>query len=192
MIAPVLVEAATTREVYLPGSRWYAFDTTQAFDGRRSHSLSVDLATLPIFVREGAIVFRQPVVQHTGEMAGKDLIVQVYPGQHGEASFYEDDGETMAFASGAFACRRFLQRRGADDFELRIDAPEGRWRPTPRHWRVEGLGLQNIREIRDGRRRLMQVTLDAFDQCETCWAQAADRVLIRLPDRAEAVRLLAR
>ena len=56
MIAPVLVEAATTREVYLPGSRWYAFDTTQAFDGRRSHSLSVDLATLPIFVREGAIV----------------------------------------------------------------------------------------------------------------------------------------
>ena len=58
-------------------------------------------------------------------MAGKDLIVQVYPGQHGEASFYEDDGETMAFASGAFACRRFLQRRGADDFELQIDAPEG-------------------------------------------------------------------
>lgn len=192
LIAPVLVEAATTREVYLPGSRWYAFDTTNAFDGRRSHSLPVDLTTVPIFVREGAILFRQPVVQHTGEMPGNDLIVQVYPGQHGEASFYEDDGETMAFASGAYARRRFLQRRGADDFELQIDAQEGRWRPMSRYWRVECLGLQNVREIRDGRRRLMQVSLDAFDQCETCWAQAVDRVLIRLPDRAEAVRLKVR
>jgi len=147
---------------------------------------------VPIFVREGAILFRQPVVQHTGEMPGNDLIVQVYPGQHGEASFYEDDGETMAFASGAYARRRFLQRRGADDFELQIDAQEGRWRPMSRFWRVECLGLQNVREIRDGRRRLMQVSLDAFDQCETCWAQAVDRVLIRLPDRAEAVRLKVR
>lgn len=192
LIAPVLVEGATHREVYLPGAAWYSFDSVQRFEGEQSHRVPVELDSLPIFVREGGIVFRQPVVQHTGEMPGKDLIVQLYPGAVGEASFYEDDGETMAFARGVFARRAFRQQRDADGVQLGIDAQQGRWRPAARHWRIEWLGLQGIGEVRDGDRRLAQVDPDAIDECERCWAQAGDRVLIRLPDRATAVNLRLR
>ncbi len=192
LIAPVLVEGATQREVYLPGTRWYLFDSVQGFKGRHSHRLPVEMGSLPIFVRDGAIVFRQPVVQHTGEMLGQDLIVQIYPGAQGEASLYEDDGESMAFARGDFSRRRFVQRQSGGRAELRIEAQRGPWRPAPRDWRVEWMGLSTIRSVLDGRRMLAKVDAAALGECDACWTQATDRIVVRLRDRADAVQLVAK
>ena len=74
LVAPVLREAATQRE-RLParGRVVRLLDRQRTPAGKRWQRVPVTLESIPIFVRAGAFVFRQPVVQHTGEMPGQPL-----------------------------------------------------------------------------------------------------------------------
>ena len=71
LVAPVLHEGAVERVVYLPGGDWYDYWTGHAFTGGRTIKVPVTLDTIPIFVRGGGFIFRQPVVQIHGRNAGK-------------------------------------------------------------------------------------------------------------------------
>ena len=79
LLAPVLQEAQRERDIYLPKGEWFDFWTGRRYEGGVNARIPVTLESIPIFVRGGAFVFSQPVVQHTGEMAGKPLEVQVFP-----------------------------------------------------------------------------------------------------------------
>ena len=56
LVAPVFKPGATTRDVYLPKGDWYDFWTNEKISGGRTITRPVDLATMPIFVRAGAIL----------------------------------------------------------------------------------------------------------------------------------------
>ena len=95
-----------------PKGDWYDFWTGRAVRGRRGdRACRSRWQSIPIFVRGGAFVFRQPVVQHTGEMPGQPLRVTVYPAAASERWLYEDDGATMGYEKGQFVRRRFAQQR---------------------------------------------------------------------------------
>jgi alpha-glucosidase len=130
LVAPVLREAVTDREVYLPAGDWYDYWTGRRVAGGRRFRIPVALDSIPIFVREGAFLFRQPVVQHTGEMEGKPLLVTVYPAARSEASFYDDDGASLDYRQGAFSRRRFVQRQEGARRIVEGGALEGSWRPS--------------------------------------------------------------
>src|SRR6185436_12495706 len=55
LIAPVFEKGATTRSVYLPKGEWYDWWTNAKQTGGQTVSRPVDLATMPIYVRAGAI-----------------------------------------------------------------------------------------------------------------------------------------
>src|SRR6476646_1837998 len=108
LIAPVLRAEVTQRSVYLPAGDWYDYWTGQRYTGGNSINVPVTLSSIPIFVRGGAFVFSQPVVQNTSEMPGQPLQVALFPGAaSSERWFYEDDGATFDYKRGAFARRRF-------------------------------------------------------------------------------------
>jgi alpha-glucosidase len=133
LIAPVLSETETVRDVYLPKGDWYDFWTTRRYEGGTDLHLPVTLEHIPIFVRGGAFVFREPVIQHTGQMPGQPLEVHVYPAPASDATLYEDDGDTQTYRQGNFMLRRFHQvRTGNVLATVEIQAPEGRFRPAPR------------------------------------------------------------
>jgi hypothetical protein len=92
----------------------------------------VTLERIPIFARGGAFIFRQPVVQHTGEMPGQPLEVQVFPAPTSEAVLYEDDGESPAYEKGQSMRRRFRQSRSDAAVTIDVAAPEGPYRPAAR------------------------------------------------------------
>jgi alpha-glucosidase len=135
LLAPVLEEGATTRAFYLPGGRWVEMASGRVFDGGRGHAIAVSSESIPLFARAGAFIFRQPVVQHTGEMAGQPLIVEVYEGA-GEAVFYEDDGHSLRYLDGGFVTRRFTQTPSAAGTTVEIAPPEGTYRPAARDLRL--------------------------------------------------------
>jgi alpha-glucosidase len=136
LVAPVLREAVTRRDVYLPaGGRWFDFWTGREHAGGQTLPVPVTLESVPIFVREGAFVFRQPVIQHTGERLGQPLLVDVYPASESVATHYEDDGESLAYREGAFLKRRFRQVKDAGGVRIEVTA-EGSWRPGPRELRM--------------------------------------------------------
>ena len=131
LVAPVLREGATQREVYLPEGAWYDYWTGRRQEGKRSLKVPVTLDTIPLFVRGGSLVFRQPVVQHTGEMPGQPLIVAAY-GDAAQGEVYEDDGASQAYRTGAFSRRKFQWARSGSGGTLSVAAPTGSFRPAAR------------------------------------------------------------
>jgi alpha-glucosidase len=57
---------------------------------------------VPLYVRGGAILPEQPLVQSTDETPGGPLQLRVYPGKDCHGSLYEDDGHTFEYKSGKF------------------------------------------------------------------------------------------
>lgn len=131
LVAPVLREGAVQREVYFPEGAWHDYWTGKRYAGKQSVKLPVTLETIPVFVRDGSLVFRQPVVQHTGEMPGQPLIVAAY-GDAAKGELYEDDGASQGYRTGAFARRRFEWARGGNRATLTVAAPDGAYRPKAR------------------------------------------------------------
>ncbi len=132
LVAPVLREGETTRSLYLPKGEWYDYWTGRHYAGGAKIKMPVTLDSLPIFVRSGAFIFRQPVVQHTGEMPGNALDVLVAPATSSEATLYEDDGATLDYRKGVSASRGFRQTRDDKTTVIEISALTGSFRPAAR------------------------------------------------------------
>lgn len=102
LIAPVTKKAATERTLYLPRGQWYDFWTGASIRGGREVTHPVDLATIPIYVRAGAILPTGPVKQYTAEKVPGPLTLTIYPGADGHILLYDDDGETFNFRKGQY------------------------------------------------------------------------------------------
>lgn len=102
LVAPVVEKGATSRKVYLPRGAWYDFWTQERIEGGREISCPVDLAAMPLYVRAGAIVPVGPVKQYTEENVDGPLTVWIYPGADAAFTFYEDDGRSFDYKTGAF------------------------------------------------------------------------------------------
>src|SRR5262249_48736929 len=100
LLCPAGGEGATTRAVYLPAGRWYDFWTESVMEGGREVERAVDLGTMPLFVRGGAILPLGPVRQYTSEAVSEPLTLQVYPGGDATFTMYEDDGVTFEYRRG--------------------------------------------------------------------------------------------
>jgi alpha-glucosidase len=102
LVAPVVTEGATKRRVYFPsGDRWVDWWTGRRYAGGTEAEVEAPLSRLPLFVRAGAALPTQPVVQHTGEMAKLPLTILLALGADGNNGFYEDAGEGYAHRDGA-------------------------------------------------------------------------------------------
>jgi alpha-glucosidase/alpha-D-xyloside xylohydrolase len=100
LVAPVVEKGAAARRLYLPRGVWYDFWTQERFEGGREIVRPVDLATMPLYVRAGAILPLGPVKQYTSERVEGPLILWIYPGAGGEFTLYEDDGASFKYRQG--------------------------------------------------------------------------------------------
>lgn len=154
LIAPVFTKGATSREVYLPAGRWYDWWTNAPIDGGRTVTRPVDLATMPIYVRAGAIIPVDPVRQYTGEPASEPTTLRVYRGASGEFTLYEDDGISQAYLEGRGTWTRIVWDETARRLTIEPGAPAGATNEVrARAFRVELVPDNVSREVRfDGRR----------------------------------------
>jgi alpha-glucosidase/alpha-D-xyloside xylohydrolase len=103
LIAPVFKPAATSWEIYLPQGVWYDWWSNEKVIGGKTISRKIDLETMPIYVRAGAIIPLDPVRQFTSEPVSEPTTIRVYAGAHGQFRWYEDDGESQEYLQGKFA-----------------------------------------------------------------------------------------
>ena len=123
LVAPVFQQGATSREVYLPKETWYDWWTGERLAGGRTVTRTVDLATMPIYARAGAIIPVDPVRQFTSEPVTEPTQVRIYPGADGDFTLYDDDGVSQAYLSGAATYTRF---RWNDRARVLTIGPDGR------------------------------------------------------------------
>ena len=101
LVAPVTVQGATSRDVYLPaGTDWYNFWTGKRETGGRTITVDAPIDTIPLFVRAGSIVPLGSAVESTHEAQTIDK-VRVYPGADSDFTLFSDDGMTYAYEKGA-------------------------------------------------------------------------------------------
>ncbi len=174
LVAPVLRAGATQRGVYLPRGDWYDYWTGERYAGGRGISVPVTLASIPLFVRGGAFVFSQPVVQNTGEMPGQPLEVTLFPGGSSERWLYEDAGNGFDYQRGGFLRRRFA----ATGTTIEIGAPEGTWRPPARPLVLTVRG-----------RSATRVTVGGAELPRDQWTVRDGSVVITMPERFERVEI---
>ncbi len=106
LIAPVFEKGATSRTVYLPAGDWYDWWTAERSSGARTIARAVDLATMPIYVRAGAIIPVDPVRQYVNEPVTEPTTLRVYRGADGQFTLHEDDGISQEYLQGKFTSTR--------------------------------------------------------------------------------------
>jgi alpha-glucosidase/alpha-D-xyloside xylohydrolase len=125
LIAPVYTKGATSRQVYLPQGDWYDWWTHARTAGGRPVTRAVDLATVPIYVRAGAIIPLDPVRQFTSQPVSEPTTVQVFPGADGRYTLYDDDGITQAYLTGKGSWIRMTWSDRARRLIIEPGAPRG-------------------------------------------------------------------
>jgi alpha-glucosidase len=195
MVAPVLREAVSERGVYLPKGTWFDFWTGRSYEGGRSHVVPVTMASIPLFVRAGAFLFRQPVVQHTGQMPGQPLTVEVYPADRSEAWLYEDDGRSLRYRRGESVRRRLAQARGSQsrtrEVRVEIGAAEGAYRPAARTLEIAIVSAGEPRGVTLDGAALPRRDPDS-EKAPAGWRlDERGFVVVTMPDRFEPAILVA-
>jgi alpha-glucosidase (family GH31 glycosyl hydrolase) len=104
LVAPVVEKGVKTRRLYLPAGAWYDWWTGEKVPAGATLEgwldRPVDLATLPLFVRAGAIIPLDPVRQYTGQAVTEPTTLQVYRGADGKFVLYDDDGHSLDYLRG--------------------------------------------------------------------------------------------
>jgi len=106
-VSPVVTEKLDAQGVALPPGEWYDYWTSEKRTGKDKIDLHPRLDEVPLYVRAGAIVPMQPLVQYTGEKPDGPLQLRVYlptstAGNNCRGSLYLDDGHTYAYQKGEF------------------------------------------------------------------------------------------
>ncbi|MDB5122655.1 MAG: alpha-glucosidase [Mucilaginibacter sp.] len=92
-----------TGEVYLPEGDWYRLSTGEKFKGGKAITVPAPLTDLPVFIKAGAIIPMQNVIQSTAEKGDGILEVNVWYGDKANSFvYYEDDGASYDYQKGVY------------------------------------------------------------------------------------------
>src|SRR5690606_5791361 len=83
MVCPVVTKGAQTRVVYLPKGKWYDFYTNEMYEGGKHYNIVTPTDHLPLFVKAGSVIPRQPAMQFVDEKQPDIITLDIYPGADG-------------------------------------------------------------------------------------------------------------
>ena len=102
LVANVVEKGAVSRKVYLPeGETFYDFYTRSAYEGGRIVELPVDLGSIPLFVRSGAIIpMAEDRLDNLKTQQAEHIRILCAADRDGRFELYEDDGISMDYEKG--------------------------------------------------------------------------------------------
>lgn len=127
LVAPCASNQLVT-EVYLPGNTtWYRFGSDEMYSGGKQYFVASPIENLPVFIKSGAIIPMQSIIQNTKEVGDGILYLHVWKGTEKSIfNYYEDDGETYNYEQGTFYKRNILY--DAKSNKLMLGIKEGNFK----------------------------------------------------------------
>jgi alpha-glucosidase/alpha-D-xyloside xylohydrolase len=147
LVSPVVEKGASSRRLYLPRGTWFDFWTEAQLEGGCEIDRQVDLETMPLHVRAGALLPLGPVRQYSDEPIDAPLTVTVYPGADGTASIYEDDGRTFNYRKGEWMRIDMSWQNSARRLSLRLARGSRMLPPLKRKIEVRIAGKGTVRPL---------------------------------------------
>lgn len=125
LVAPVFTKGAASREVYLPKGEWYDWWTNEKATGGSVVTRQVDLATMPLYARAGAIIPVDPIRQYTAQPISEPTTLRIFGGADGEFTLYADDGISQEYVAGRGTWIKMTWNERAKRLTLEPGAPKG-------------------------------------------------------------------
>lgn len=194
LIANVIEPGAKTKKVYLPtGCKWYDWnDNFKCYEGGQTIEVPVEITTIPMFVREGAIIpmaENQPMsMEHDPVTA---LHITMAPGVDRTYTLYDDDGATNDYRKGIYR-KTEISMTGTNVVKVAFKA-EGEYKDY-----VENVTVEMIRKDRspfwitlDGVKMEHFLNRRKFEAAAEGWyySQTKRAVLIKYPNPKKDVTL---
>ena len=109
MICPVSEPEKKTRRMYLTSGQWYNYWTDELVNGGSEITVDTPLDQIPIFIRQGAVIPRQPAMQYVDEFEFEELTLECYkPIDNNQSTLYEDSGDGFDYLkSDGFVKKHF-------------------------------------------------------------------------------------
>ena len=182
LVAPVYRSQAASRgwrrDIHLPAGRWIDY-----WDGRRITAdaegrdldRQVELATLPVFVRAGAILPMYPAMLYDGEKPLDEVTFDLYPQGESRYRLYEDDGNTRRYAEGESSEQVVTMRapeQGSGEVQVDIGAVQGSYagQLPRRRYALRMLSRQSPTAVElDGRALPELADRAAFEAADEGW-----------------------
>jgi hypothetical protein len=178
------LESPQAYRICLPAGRWYDYWTGEPVTVRPSAkpvpatvgapmsqeiTVTPALDRLPVFVRAGAILPGQPLVQSTSQAPQGPLSLDVYPGEDCRGTIYADDGHSMAYTQQGYLRQQVHCTQTDAGIDLDFAAREGRFQPwwhqvavRVHHWRRGAQAFLDGKRIADPvtQAGVLRVTID--------------------------------
>lgn len=126
LIAPVVEEGVTYRQVYLPKGTWRDYNNPKkSFKGGQTVDYDTPLDVIPMFVKEGAIIPKMPVMPYIGAMKNAPLILEIFPAaKPSEFTLYEDEGVTNDYRNDHFVKTQIESKTTSSEVIVTINEPQ--------------------------------------------------------------------
>jgi alpha-glucosidase len=180
LVSPVVTPGATSKDVYLPAGSWTDWFSGKTYAGGQTAHLAVDAShwdNIPLFVREGAIIPTQPVMDYVGQHPVTQITVDMFPAkQRTTFNYYDDDGSTYDYEHDAYFRQTLSVQRTSRGVRIETGAVTGSYQPDLKFYlfKVHG-GAAGM--VSDNGKALPHFdNLDALDAATgQGWASGTDR-----------------
>jgi alpha-glucosidase (family GH31 glycosyl hydrolase) len=180
LVSPVVEQGQTSKRIYLPAGKWIDWSTGKTYAGGQTIEVPVDAKTwrdIPLFIRDGAIIPTQPVMDYVGQHPVTTVTVQVFPSDHiTHFDYYDDDGETYAYEKGAHFVQTMMTHKENDGIDFTLASPQGTYKPATRWYLLAIHGGIARSVLANGKAVPSADSLDALKASATeGWAIGHDR-----------------
>lgn len=147
LVAP-LAKDRGEKEIWLPEGIWIDYFSHKRFTGGKVISQNVNTGSLPLFVKEGAIIPKRDYALSTQALDKTRLLIDVYTGSNGEFTLIEDDDKTEAYANKKELMTTTLGYRDSVQ-KLVINGATGTYNqaPTTRAYQVTFIGITQATSV---------------------------------------------
>lgn len=134
LASPVVVQGQSSKNIYLPAGTWFDYTRGTRYSGGQTIAYPLDTVTwkdIPLFVRQGAIIPTQPVMNYVTERPVTNITVDVFPATNTTTfTYYDDDGISYAYESGEYFKQTFAAQDLGEARTLDIGAASGTFTPA--------------------------------------------------------------
>ena len=152
LVAPVMKQGATSREVTFPSGNWYDFfNPLHTYKGGSTAEVQAPLDVLPLFVRAGSFIplYQQPV-ENVNDYNPQLLTVRYYPSLEASSYTMYDDNRLSptALEDGQYALTHFAARTENKDLVIEMST-EGSYEGMPqfKQMTLEIPGINRPRKV---------------------------------------------
>ncbi len=181
LVSPVVHRHQRIKHLYLPPGTWTDFFTGKVYRGGRTVTLALDYKTwtdIPLFVRQGAIIPTQPLMQYIGQRPVTALTVEVFPAKHPtHFDYYDDNGDTYAYEHGQYFLQRLGTRARGRTVHLTVGTARGTYKPALRRYLFVVHRVHARTVTVDGHTLNPAANVAALSGCTAvCWARGSNPV----------------